>query len=171
MRVAETGIAFRVYEGPTDFVGAGSVTLPTISNMMQTISGAGIAGEYESAIIGQTQAMNLQIAFPLLNSVPLILMEQRAHNIELRPVNQERVNRGMPELARMKHLFVCQPSELAGGTVAPAAKNDSTVSFSVTRWQAFENGREILLIDKLNFIYRVNGTDYMRELRRGLGMS
>ena len=56
-KVPERLINFRVYNDGNDLLGVANVDLPSIEAMSDTVSGAGIAGEVESPILGHFASM------------------------------------------------------------------------------------------------------------------
>lgn len=48
----ESVINFAVYEDGVEYVGMAGVTLPNLSAIVQTLSGAGIAGNVEVPVLG-----------------------------------------------------------------------------------------------------------------------
>ena len=70
-------------------------------------------------------------------------------------------------------LFGCQPvifcNVMDPGTIAPAAAADASGEFDVYMFAAYRDGVELWYIDKRNMIFRVNGTDYMADVRKALG--
>ncbi len=48
------------------------------------------------------------------------------------------------------------------------ATMDGTIEYEVLRYRIVIDGEEILLIDKRNFKYKVNGVDYMEKVRTAL---
>ena len=168
-KVNETTINMGVYAGSTEYIGVAQVTMPTITYKTETIDGAGIPGDYDSVMIGQTDPLNMGVQFRGMTRDVVGLLASNNNIIELRPVIQTRELGGAPKLAGQKHVMVCQPKSLNAGTLAPKTKQDVPIEFSVTRWEAFEDGRRVLLIDKLNFIHEIDGVDHMRELRKKMG--
>lgn len=59
----EQTIAYRVYYGGTDMLGIASVEMPQVQYITETISGSGVAGEYESPAKGMTQSMTAKLSF------------------------------------------------------------------------------------------------------------
>ena len=55
-------INFKVYEDSVEYVGMAQATLPDLTALTQSISGAGIAGNVESVILGHFDAMTLGLA-------------------------------------------------------------------------------------------------------------
>jgi phage tail tube protein FII len=46
---------------------------------------------------------------------------------------------------------------------------EGSIEFEVLRYRQVISGVETLLIDKQNYIYKINGTDYMQVIRAALG--
>ena len=51
-------------------------------------------------------------------------------------------------------------------SVELGSASELSETYTVTRYQLFANGSEILLVDRLNQILRVNGQDYMASIRK-----
>ena len=56
-------INFKVYEDSVEYVGMAQATLPDLTALTQSISGAGIAGNVEAVILGHFDAMTLGLNF------------------------------------------------------------------------------------------------------------
>ena len=85
-RRPEQTIAFRAYFNGTDLLGVATIEMPQVQFLTETISGSGVAGEYESPTLGQTQSMTAKLSwisqtrnfYKLLDSTLLPLLELRA---------------------------------------------------------------------------------------------
>ena len=169
-RINESVINFQVYENATEFYGMAEVGLPEISSLTNDVRGAGISGTFESVILGHLEAMTLTLNFRTLVRDAIQLLEPRDHTIDLRVAQQDKDTvSGRTVITSLKHVFVCKPKKLNPGTVAPATAADASGEYAVTYWATFINGRRTLEIDILNFIYFVNGVDYLAEVRAALG--
>ena len=169
-RVNETVINFHVYENATEFYGMAEVGLPEISNITNDVQGAGISGTFESVVLGHLEAMTLTLNFRTLVKDAIALLEPRDHQIDLRVAQQDKDTvSGQTVVTALKHVFVCKPKSLSPGGVAPASPADASGEYAVTYWATFINGQKTLEIDILNFIYYVNGKDYLAEVRAALG--
>jgi P2 family phage contractile tail tube protein len=69
----------------------------------------------------------------------------------------------------VKHILVVQPKKLNPGKVSPATPAEASGEYAVTYFATFIDGQKVLEIDILNFIYMVNGTDYLANVRKALG--
>lgn len=58
------------------------------------------------------------------------------------------------------------PQEIPGVSVELGSASELALTYTVMRYQLFVDGEEILLVDRLNQILRINGRDYMSEIRK-----
>lgn len=169
-KVNETVISFAVYENGTEYYGMAELTLPEISNITAEISGAGIAGKAESVVLGHIEAMTLTLNFRTLTKEAIALFEPRDHQIDLRVAQQDRDTvSGQTKAASLKHVFVVRPKKLNPGKVAPASTADASGEYAVSYWATFIDGKKTFESDIFNFIYFVNGKDYLADVRKALG--
>ncbi|MCL2694062.1 MAG: phage major tail tube protein, partial [Oscillospiraceae bacterium] len=151
MKISEAIVNFNVFEGNNMKLGLASATMPTIQNVTEQISGAGIPGTYESAIMGHINAMTLGLNFRNMTKDAIILMEQRDHLIELRVPTQEldRIE-GKTKITSYKHVMNVFPKSLNAGQVAPASVGNVSGEYTVKYWKTFINGEKVLEIDMIN---------------------
>ena len=153
-------INFKVYEDSVEYVGMAQATLPDLTALTQSISGAGIAGNVESVILGHFDAMTLGLNFRTVTDQSVKLSEPRRHTIDLRVAQQdEDVVAGKVVVRADK-----------GGSVAPAAPSNGSGEYAVRYWATYIDGKKVREVDQLNFICYVNGTDYLADVRKALGM-
>lgn len=163
-------VNFAVYEDGTEFLGVAKATLPDLSFLSQTISGAGISGEIEAVIVGHISAMTLGLEFRTTTTQSVKLASPKRHQIELRVAQQgENAVSGEIEISAVKHVFVVMPKTFKGGSVAPASSADSSGEYSVRYWATYTDNTKTMEIDPLNFICNVDGTDYLTDVRTALG--
>lgn len=169
-RIDETVIGFAVYEDATEYLGISEVTLPEISNVVEEIQGAGIGGKYESVILGAIEAMSLTLNFRTVTNNAIKLHEPRLHSIDLRAAQQEKdTTAGTTNVVQVKHILVVTPKKLNPGKVATAAAAEVSGEYAVSYYATYIEGKKKLEIDPLNYIYYVNGTDYLEAVRKALG--
>jgi phage tail tube protein FII len=56
------------------------------------------------------------------------------------------------------------PSNIAGFSVEVGNPTENDMTYNVTRVQVYAGGVEIMCIDRLSQILRINGKDYMAEI-------
>ena len=67
-------------------------------------------------------------------------------------------------------ILVVIPKSDKGGSVAPAAPSNGSGEYAVRYWATYIDGKKVREVDQLNFICYVNGTDYLADVRKALGM-
>lgn len=166
----ESVINFAVYEDSVEYVGIASVTLPNLTSITQTLSGAGIAGNVEVPILGHYDVMSLGLNFRTTTAQSIKLSEPRRHNIDLRAAQQtEDTVAGTVKVQNVKHVLVVVPKTETGGSIAPASPTNGSGEYSVRYWATYIDGVKVREIDPLNYICIVNGVDYLTEVRKALG--
>ena len=166
----ESVINFAVYEDSVEYVGMAGVTLPNLAAIVQTLSGAGIAGNVEVPVLGHYDVMSLPLTFRPTTEHSVRLSEPRRHNIDLRMAQQiEDTVAGEVKVQSIKHVLVVVPKTDTGGTVAPAAPTNGSGEYSVRYWATYIDGAKVREIDPLNFICEVNGVDYLADVRKAIG--
>ena len=163
-------INLAVYADSVEYVGMAGVTLPNLAAIVQTLSGAGIAGNVEVPVLGHYDVMSLTLNFRTTTEHSVRLSEPRRHNIDLRMAQQiEDTVAGEVKVQSIKHVLVVVPKTDTGGTVAPAAPTNGSGEYSVRYWATYIDGAKVREIDPLNFICEVNGVDYLADVRKAIG--
>lgn len=163
-------INFRVFEDNVS-LGVSTATMPTLTYLTQTINGAGIAGNLESAIVGQLDAMTLGLNFRTVTRDAIMLAEPREHKIELRPAQQEEdVVSGVVKIVSVKHVIVAQPKTFNAGSLAPASPSEVSGEYAVKYWATYIDGEKVMELDPRNYICFMNGVDYLESARKAMGI-
>jgi hypothetical protein len=158
---------FNVYKEGGKLVGVSAeVTLPSLEASTETISGAGIAGEYESPNIGHFGPISMEIPFNTLYTDIFDLLTPETKNITLRGsmalydvAAGKLVNKGI------KILVKGMPKGIDLGKMSPGKPMENKVPLEISYIKVDIDGKTVLEVDKLNFIYVVNGIDYLQEIR------
>ena len=88
-RVDQSTINWAVYEDNTEYAGMAQATLPNLTALTQSISGAGIAGNVDAVIMGHFDAMSMTLNYRTMTEQAVRLSEPRRHNIDLRYAVQD----------------------------------------------------------------------------------
>ena len=169
-KLDEAVINYAVYENNVDMLGSAKATLPDLTSLTQTISGAGLAGNIEAIIKGHFDVMSLTLNFRTTSRTAIALSRQEAHTIDLRVALQVRdtVTRAITT-QNVKHIMVVFPKSYKSGTVAPASSMDGSGEYAVHYWATYIDGVKLLEIDPINFICLIDGVDYLADVRKALG--
>ena len=170
MKVDNGTTNFAVYEDATEFYGMAEATLPEISQITEEVKGAGIAGAFNGAFVGHIEAMTLTLNFRSVTADAIKLAEPRNHQLDLRAAQQYWDNSACKFIQQaVKHVQMVTPTQFAPGKLAPAASAEASGEYAATYFATYIDGKKVLEIDIINFIYYINGTDYLADVRKALG--
>lgn len=170
MKVDNGVTNFAVYEDATEYYGMAEVGLPEVSQMTEEIKGAGISGAFNAAFVGMMEAMTLTLNFRSVTADAIKLLKPQNHQLDLRAAQQYRDNAsGKYVHQAVKHVLIVSPTKYTPGKLAPASSADASGEYAVTYYATYIDGVKVLEIDVINFIYYVDGTDYLADVRKALG--
>ena len=156
-----------LYNSADRFVGVtGEITLPSFEPQTNTVSGAGINGEYESPVVGCFGSAEMEIPFRVFDEQAAELLKNSGVTLFLRGAVQAQdvstlntVNKQFKVTAKGKQKGVTL------GTSGPAKQMDSSVKLEIIYFKYEYDGNVLLEVDKLNNIYVVNGEDQLAEIK------
>lgn len=166
MLIPEKVVNFNVYDKGEKLVGLSSeVTLPNLENMTETVSGAGIMGEYDSPTIGHFGAISVDITFRTIYEKNFSLLDPRGKTLILRGSQQfNDSNKGLINRA-LKITMRGFPKGIDLGKMGIGTPTDTKIPLELTYIKIEEDNKILLEVDKINFIYIINGEDIMKELK------
>lgn len=169
-QMPERVINYRAYGDGGKLVGTVDVTMPEITFKTDTVEGAGIAGSFSSPVPGMLEDMTCSINWRTVEKSAIELLTPNLHTLELRASQQStEVSSGTISTVPVKISMKVVPTGFSTGTLAMGATTGSSSNFSVYQIKMWRNGEELLEIDKPNFICRINGVDYLANVREDLG--
>lgn len=160
--------SFNVYKSGNQLIGlTGEVTLPDFDAMTETVSGAGILGEFEEVIIGMFGSMEQEIPFRVLDDDIFKLMNPlEVLDLTLRASEQYTVkNTGAIDFKGMRVVVRGKQKSFKPGKVQNASQMDASVTVEVVYIMIEIDGVQKVELDKLNFVYKVNGVDLLQKVR------
>lgn len=161
---------FNVYNDANRVVGTtGEINLAEIQAITATVSGAGILGEYNTAVIGMFQSMAQEIPFRMVDKDYFgMLNTGEQSKIVLRSSVQQR-NRetgGTLSTQAMRLVYRGHPTAAKFGTVKQGDMMNASITLELTYILVEIGGMVMMELDKLNSIYKVNGKDLMADIRK-----
>lgn len=169
-RIDESVINFALYEDANEYLGMAEVALPELASLTQEITGAGIAGNVEAVILGHFEAMTTTLNFRTVTRSAVSLNKPGYHTLTLRVAQQLKDTvKGTKVVQHVKHVMIVESKKYAPGKVAQASSAEASGEYAVTYFATFIDGKKVLEVDKLNFIYEVDGVDYLADVRKAMG--
>lgn len=164
---------FHVYNEDNLCLGVASVELPELEGMTDTVSGAGIAGELETPITGHFGSMTTTITWrTITEDLAYLADNSKIHMLVMRGYNQVHdAANGESKEVPVRVVMRVKPKNTSLGSLEVGATTDSECEFEVYNFKLFIDGKEKITIDKLNFVYRINGKDKLAGARKALGLA
>ena len=139
-----------------------TITLPAVTLVTADFKAM---GTYTAPMTGQIEAMEASITkigvdYGLRNIVKL-----QSKTLEVRWAQDVKYADGSSKTEGCKAFMRCVPKLIPGLSVDPGNLSENEITLAVSRYQLFVAGTEFWLIDQLNTIMRVDGVDYVKDLR------
>ena len=168
---SEKLINFRVYRDGTDLLGTSDAELPSLEAMTDTVSGAGIAGEVDSPVLGHYGSMTLTLNWRTTTKTQTLLARPVAHHLDLRGAMQTyNASDGKYYSVPLKVVVKAVPKNTSLGNLSVGSSQEGSTEMEVNYLKVWVDGEERIEIDKYNFICKMHGTDYLAGVRRDLGL-
>lgn len=153
-----------------ELVGSGEIQLPSFEAITVDVQGAGIAGKVGVPLKGIFDNLTMTINWRMQTDHYMTLMEPKAHKLDLYADHQEYDTSTGETADRSFHIFVrCRRTSGDMGKLTTGESSDSSSEFMIDYIKIEKDGKEVLEHDKYNWIYRVNGVDYLEPVRKALG--
>jgi len=157
---------FNVYTNNTKLVGiTGEVTLPSLEALTSTVSGTGILGELETVNIGHFGSTTVELTWKVLLDKTFNLLTYSGEALILRGAIQ-RINNGKVDQIGVKITLKWMPKALDMGKLAQNAQMESKNTLEVFYIKVEINGKTTLELDKLNYVFKVNGKDQLSAIKK-----
>lgn len=170
--VPEKGINFSVYLESEDLLGVAEGNFPQLEAMTSEVKGAGVAGVVNSIVLGHFNSTTISLTWRNVTKDFLKLYGHYTHNLDFYEAMQyynagtgEYASETVPLHVYMKAITKSQnPGKLVVGDSMGVQTEHEVVYMKIER-----DGKEWIELDKYNYIYKVDGVDYLAEVRTALG--
>lgn len=173
MKVGNKTIAFNFYGNVNSRLkliqDITDVQLPSVETASDAIKGAGILGEIDWPSFGQIGSMTLGINFRVASPDIVAISAPQLQEFEVRWVMDKFDTNNIKIGVEAHKAFIkCMPKKHDGGKIEPTASMDGSNEYEVVYYRKIIDGVEVLLIDKFNYVYKINGVDYTSEIKAAL---
>ena len=154
---------YNVYQDGNKMIGlAAEVELPSIKMKTSTIEGVGVGGEIDSPTIGQFESLEAKLKFNTLYSSATDLMNPlNTVNLTLRGASRCTTRPAAMPLRRLRIVMGGRVKEFNPGTVKKGDAMDAETTLELTYYMIEVDGEQVVEVDKLNGVYKVNGSDML----------
>lgn len=169
--VPEGMINFKVYRGGIDMLGIAEGTLPNVEAMTHEVRGAGLAGVVDQPVVGHYNSITLSLTWRSITGDISILNRPMAHDLDLYHALQRwDSGRGQVVVGELHVFCKAIPKILTPGNLVVADVMGTQMEFEIPYLKIWLDRTERIEIDKQNGICKIDGVDYLADVRAALGM-
>lgn len=138
----------------------GDITLGTAD-----YAGAGMLGTTNLPATGQVESNELVASFRGESSQNAALQRPGTHNFIVNAV-QDFLDVATGDIAQrhVQKIFKCVFKAYSPGTVETPNIIEGSATYEITRFEQLVDGVQTVLIDKVNYIYQIDGEDVMADI-------
>ena len=138
-----------------------NITLPEMSAVSVELNANGpfdmpVTAQYESM---EATITKIGVAYDIAR-----LVEPKRHTVEIRAAQDILLTSGEKVTRQVKAFLGCIPKTIPEISLEFGSIAENEITLTVLRYQLYENNKELWLFDRLNDIYRVNGTNYAQSI-------
>lgn len=138
-----------------------SLQLPSFEMLSDTMKGSGIMGEIDWPSYLSVGSSEFSVNMRVDEEKAAYMSAPGKKRFEVRwVVDKFDTNNVSIGVDSHKAVIVCVPKKYDPGKVETNTSSDGSNGFEVLYYKKTVNGKDIIEIDKLNYIYKVNGVDY-----------
>ncbi len=169
-QIPEKLVNFEVYSDALNLIGLTDAELPTFEHLTEKVSGAGILGEYDGIAIGHVGSLKLKLNWRMLTPQGLALLAPVTHTLILMGSGQVREQlSGAITTVAIRVEVTGTVNTTALGKLTPAKPMEASHEVEATAIRIFFDGAPVVMFDRLNYRFLVNGVDYLAKVRADLG--
>lgn len=168
--IPEKNINFAVYLEGTEELGNAEVTLPKLEPMSSEVKGAGIAGVFDSLVLGHFGSTTVSLQWRNVTESITKLAAHKTHSLDLYGALQAYdAGSGEHKVQQLQMFVKGTPKGPELGVLNVGDLGNPQMELEVLYFKLSIDGSEKIELDKLNYIYRVDGVDYLAAVRSALG--
>ena len=160
-----------VYLKGKRLAGIADAELPKFEYEADSIKSLGIAGEVEAVSVANLKPMNAKLKFRTVTSEAVDLLKPETQEIELlSAVSFVDPNTKQTQIKQLRVFMQATAKSSAFGKVEPGKVMDSDVELSCTYMVVELDGVKIVEFDPINWVFAINGTNYLEDVKYALGI-
>ena len=158
-------------EGSERLLGTASVDLPELEYLSSDLKGAGLLGEVALPIVGHFSSQSCTLHWRTIHGDLTKILAPITHHLTLRGAIQNYdAATGLMKVSAVKIVIYGVPKKSALGKFEPGEQTDSESEFEIVYLKIECDGEELVELDKMNAVFRVNGADYISDTREALAL-
>ena len=146
----------------------GTVNLPSLDVITESIAGAGVLGNYDTSIPGFFNSIEQEIPFRMLEEDMFSLMDQ-TQSVDLTFRASAQYSDRQTAAVDYQGMRIVEKGRFkgfSGGKLEAGKAMEGTLKLEVLYYLVEKNGVALVEVDKLNAVYIVNGKDMLEKVRK-----
>lgn len=159
---------FNIYQSGKKLIGiSGEITLPSVTNLTDSLEGSGVGGTVDLPVIGLVDSLEMEIPFMSLTRDIFTMMDPtESQDLTLNgSIQGMDSGSGKPGFVPLSIAVRGICKEFTPGNTKAGAKMESSIKLELIYYKIILDGKTMLEIDKLNSVYVVNGHDILEKVR------
>ena len=150
---------YNVYNAGNRLLGMGDeVTLPSFEASSETVSGAGVLGEFDDPTVGYFSNMEQEIPFRVLD-------QTKAVQLELRGAQQTTDSNGDIEFRPMRVVVRGRMAGFEPGKAKAGNGMETSVKLTVLYILIELEDKPMVELDKINEVFKIRGVDVLAKIK------
>lgn len=159
---------FNTYKRGKQLIGvAGEMNLPELTNLTDSLEGAGTGGNMDIPVIGLIDDMEMEVAFmSLCEDVFSVMDPTESADLTFNGALQgSDTGTGAVKYQNLSVSVRGQVKKFTPGTLKSGAKMGSSVTLGLSYYKVVLDGKTMIEVDRFNGVYVINGKDVLKEVR------
>ena len=159
---------FNAYKNGKQLIGvAGELTLPEVTNLTDTMEGAGIGGNMDIPVVGLIDDMEMEVSFmSLCEDIFSVMDPTESADLTLNGALQgSDAGTGIVKYQQISVSVRGMLKKFTPGSMKAGGKMGSSVTLGLSYYKVVLDGKTMIEIDRFNGIYIINGKDVLKEVR------
>lgn len=168
--VPEKSINFAVYLNGEDLLGVAEGNFPQLEAMTSEVKGAGVAGVVDSIVLGHFNSTTISLTWRNVTKDFLKLYDHTTNDMDFYAAMQY-YNAGTGEYETVQlHMYMKAVTKSQNpGNLVVGDNMDTQTEHEILYLKIDRDGKDWVELDKLNYIYKVDGVDRLAAVRVALG--
>ncbi|MBQ7154845.1 MAG: phage major tail tube protein [Synergistaceae bacterium] len=170
--VPEKLTKFQIYNDDNALLGIADGNFPSLEFQTSEIKGAGLVGTIDSPGRGGFSSIVVTLNWRITTPEFMALAAPKGHNLDMYAEHLY-MDAGAGEyVSKQFHIYMrAFTKKLDMGELADMDSQGASTEHEVYYIKVEIDGKEHIEIDKYNYIYKVDGTDYLEDMRHALAMN
>lgn len=158
---------YNVYNAGNRLLGMGDeLPLPSFEGSSETVSGAGVLGEFDDPTVGYFGNMEMEIPFRVLDAEAVEMLDQtKAVHLELRGAQQTTDASGDIEFRSMRVVVRGRMASFDPGKLKVGEGMETSVKLTVLYILIEVEDQPMVELDKLNEVFKIRGVDILAKIK------